>query len=879
MRKDSELFLRKLLEYREKTGKDSFEINIIYFIDIPNIMTAINDVLDDLIINACLTSKSQLLNLEYDISIYLTLDGIEYFNNIKSKENILQNIINVNEGQFNIATGHGQIDAVVNNNGKNNEKNNINKEIKSRTQEYANKWKQNMFLNNFDKHDKNAGVNIKLKDIYLESHLPHYIWKNDNNKVREDKRVKVWEDLKDLLYEYIYEKNDNKMLLILGQPGIGKSTLITWITANFVDKIDEILVYQFASELKHMDYQNIDDVSDELCNMLNLSYDNLDGKTLILDGFDEINIKNRIEILNSFYWKLIKNISLKQFSLIITCRENYIQDFQRVKFNYITLQPLSEKQIESFCNIYQEKAKMILSKNTISNIIKNKNILGISLILYMVLALDITLENNSSIVDIYDKIFSLKEGGIYDRCIGNAGYADLHRISSIKRQIHLISEKIAFWMFENNSEEEYIPQEEYQKICTSIIQENENENESINEDFLIGNFFKLVRYCEGIESERLYFVHRSIYEYFVTETIFEAISKNLGDFSEKNKEKLAENIATYLKKSRITPTIGEYLQSKILKLYNNFNSEKRKSFYLYLEKTLEKMMNVGMFYYTKDIIYRNIIYKEITCFLNFVDILRLLLEINKHKYIMFYIKKNLTERYIRYCMMQNRECHQAIGKDHLHLNFSRIYLQKMDFRGMDLKDVDFTEADLTDTNLEGMDLTKTVFKNANLKGANLRQVDFQDVDLSGADLRNAKLKGANLKGTCLRGAHLNNLLGVNLAKTDLSGVDFKNANLKGADLREAKLERADFRNADLRNANLWRACMWRANLKEADLRGADLRGASLWSTKLEGSIWLKEDIYKVISQFKYANFSYIIIYHDVLLHTKISRIELLSDIN
>lgn len=342
---------------------------------------------------------------------------------------------------------------------------------------------------------------------------------------------------------------------------------------------------------------------------------------------------------------------------------------------------------------------------------------------------------------------------------------------------------------------------------------------------------------------------------------------------------MAENIATYLKKSRITPTIGEYLQSKILKLYNNFNSEKRKSFYLYLEKTLEKMMNVGMFYYTKDIIYRNIIYKEITCFLNFVDILRLLLEINKDKYIMFYIKKNLTERYIRYCMMQNRECHQAIGKDHLHLNFSRIYLQKMDFRGMDLKDVDFTEADLTDTNLEGMDLTKTVFKNANLKRANLRQVDFQDVDLSGADLRNAKLKGANLKGTCLRGAHLNNLLGVNLAKTDLSGVDFKNANLKGADLREAKLERADFRNADLRNANLWRACMWRANLKEADLRGADLRGASLWSTKLEGSIWLKEDIYKVISQFKYANFSYIIIYHDVLLHTKISRIELLSDIN
>lgn len=30
--------------------------------------------------------------------------------------------------------------------------------IKSRTQEYANKWKENMFLNNFDKHDGNIGM-------------------------------------------------------------------------------------------------------------------------------------------------------------------------------------------------------------------------------------------------------------------------------------------------------------------------------------------------------------------------------------------------------------------------------------------------------------------------------------------------------------------------------------------------------------------------------------------------------------------------------------------------------------------------------------------------------------------------------------------------
>ena len=38
--------------------------------------------------------------------------------------------------------------------------------VKSRTKEYADKWNQNMFLNDFDKRDENAGVNVKLSEVY-----------------------------------------------------------------------------------------------------------------------------------------------------------------------------------------------------------------------------------------------------------------------------------------------------------------------------------------------------------------------------------------------------------------------------------------------------------------------------------------------------------------------------------------------------------------------------------------------------------------------------------------------------------------------------------------------------------------------------------------
>lgn len=62
--------------------------------------------------------------------------------------------------------------------------------IENRSKKYADKWNENVFLNNFNKRDENVGVNIKLSELYLEKHLPHYIWKTN---------VKLRYDLKDLL--------------------------------------------------------------------------------------------------------------------------------------------------------------------------------------------------------------------------------------------------------------------------------------------------------------------------------------------------------------------------------------------------------------------------------------------------------------------------------------------------------------------------------------------------------------------------------------------------------------------------------------------------------------------------------------------------------
>ncbi|WP_375146920.1 pentapeptide repeat-containing protein [Bacteroides acidifaciens] len=615
------------------------------------------------------------------------------------------------------------------------QKNIICKEIKSRTQEYADKWNANMFLNDFNKRDENAGVNVKLSEVYLEEHLPHYTWRDN---------IEEGHDLKDLLSEYINVKDKNKMLLILGHPGIGKSTLITWVIANFPNYINNFLVYQFASDLKNIEWQNISEnynLVDDMLTKLSLSYDDLYGKTLIFDGFDEVRVENRIVILNKLYWELINNRAINNFSLIVTCRENYVENLIKIDSDYIILQAWNDTQIHSFCKVYQEITKVRISHNTISNLIKNQEILGIPLILYMVLGLNISIEDEYSIVGVYDKIFSLGDGGIYARCLQNKRYETPHRINEIRNQIHQISREIAMWMFENKPEEASIPQGEYEKICNRIMKDYAYEKT----DFKIGNYFKSVKHCEGIETEELSFVHRSIYEYFVAETIYSSIKDAMIELTEESQKEFAGKIANYLKKGRITSTISEYFQFKIIKFYDIFCGRKWNIFYQWWESAIEKMISNGMFYYTGGNIqqYKNIMDKEILCFLNLVKILRkvFVLKINKGEYMFENVDKKQLEKYIRFrlveCRMEERHGAEIFNLD------------KISLEGINLSGADTKMANLQNANLKGADLSNTDLSEKNLQG-----VDLRGANLENTNLQNANLKWANLVGVKLDYANL-----------------------------------------------------------------------------------------------------------------------------
>lgn len=638
---------------------------------------------------------------------------------------------------------------------------------KSRAKEYKAKWDENMFLNNFKEWDENKGENVKLKDVYIEEHLPHYVW-------RENKQKKA--DLKGLLSDYIVKDYGKyQMLLILGQPGIGKSTLITWMMANFQDRAKDILVYQFAADVKSADEFRLDYTQRRLLlGELELSFDDIDGKVLILDGFDEISVrKDREELLNQLYIGLGKANLEHNVLLIVTCRENYIQNMKKLECEYITLQPWEGNQIQSFCDIYCEKVKRSISEIEINNIIKNKDVLGIPLILYMALALDICIEEENSIVDIYDRIFSLKEEGIYERCFEDLKknkierYGDTHRISPIKEPVHQISREIAIWMFENNPNEAFIPQNEYQNIFSKVIGEHQlHEEEFGGQETLIGDYFKLIKHCEGVDKEELCFIHRSIYEYFVAETIFSSIEHAMNELSNESRKEFAGNIAQYLKIGELSPTIIQYLSYKLKKQYNKLDAEKQQRFYWWWESAIDKMMDVGMFYYSKPIRHKmDGVLMEARCFMNLVEILRSVPETEPRKYTVCSVNRKSLEKYIRYCAVVFSIWKQKSA-------FERLDLRKMDLKGLDLHAIDLMGADLA-----GANLSRTNLAGANLTKANLRGADLMGASLIEADLREADLREANLRKVDFRGAILEY---INSPLTKSGGQKLGSANMKKA---------------------------------------------------------------------------------------------------
>jgi len=369
----------------------------------------------------------------------------------------------------------------------------------NKKQDYINLWNSRLFL-----HLDNDERPLTLADAFI---MPDYkIYKCI-------KRIKFFEeDTLDIIISKFINYNKTATMLINGEPGIGKSSITSWIADEY--KADDRFIILRFRDWRHKDLVN--GLMENIYEILNCSKSDLEDKILIIDGFDEIkSISIRNELLNDF---LNDVLDIDNFKCIITSRPSYInfEDFQIV----LKLLPFNVSKIEQFyCKIMGIKLMDQIMD------CENVNVLGIPVILYMAIMSDIDITNDVTKPELYSRIFAEK-GGIFDKfCVEGIGYDKGMQPFRVKENIEKYLEflqEVAFAMFENDKlllpEEEYdIPDLKFQGHYLSVLE------------------FPIKYLFENTETD-IEFIHKTIYEYFISEYIYNVISKELFT----NEEKLVQ---------------------------------------------------------------------------------------------------------------------------------------------------------------------------------------------------------------------------------------------------------------------------------------------------------------------------------------------------
>ncbi len=566
--------------------------------------------------------------------------------------------INANSGsQVIIADGSATVYAT-----QNNDSTSIKEEKfqNNKKEDYIKNWNSRLFL-----HQDNDKRPITLADVFI---MPKY-----NYHIKVDRINFSDKDTMDMVIEKFIKYDRTANMLITGVPGIGKTSIVSWIANKYKDN-DSMIVLKFRDwergELKR-------GLLRAICKTLNCIKPDLENKIIILDGFDEVKfLSNGKLLLRNFFDALL---DFKNLKVIVTSRPDYIDSYL---FQYLfELLPFQSNEIKQFYYLITNKDFKGELEYT------NLDVFGIPVILYMAIMSNIDITKKATKPELYGQIFA-ERGGIFDKFSFNGiGYDYGTQIlrQGNNTEIYLeFLKNISFKMFEKDrlylvSEDYTVPELQSEEGIISVL------------EFPIRHLFEYT-------SSSIEFVHKSIFEYFLSEYIFYSIYNAVDE----SKEELARVFAILFKKNVLYKDIQEFLVYKIKK------SKLSKKFDL-INAAFQLMLEVGMTYYVNER-YKNIIKCEMRVFANMLRILHLW------------------------------------GKKVSLPNFR--YLKYNTGIKLDLSGINFTKK-----HLRGIDLRRSNLIGANLKDAIFRRTDLREADLDGADIR-----GLDLSGSDIRGANLDNTI-------------------------------------------------------------------------------------------------------------------------
>ena len=321
----------------------------------------------------------------------------------------------------------------------------------------------------------------------------------------------------------------------------------------------------------------------------------------------------------------------------------------------------------------------------------------------MAIMSDIDITIDATKPELYNRIFA-ERGGIFDKfCEYDSGSQIMRNLDNIICYLEFLR-ITAFKMFEKNElvlsrSECEIPELSFQGKTVSVL------------EFPIKHLFENT-------STNIEFIHKSIYEYFVSEYIYKQIDNILLKEENTLEIDLAGALGDLLSSRKLSDEIFEFLKYKIRSgnLRDNFDK---------VNETFQLMLTDGMTYYTKKC-YRNVIQCETDVFKNMLEII--------HLWDCNCYKLDLSNTiYLTLSINEANLCKWDLN----HLKLQRSNLSGADLSKVNLYGAEFQYSNLSKANLKGANLSHASLEYANLRDANLTETNFAGADLTGADLRGA----------------------------------------------------------------------------------------------------------------------------------------------
>lgn len=649
-------------------------------------------------------------------------------------------------------------------------------------EQYYKSFVENLFL-----HRENGSKSICLKDLYV---MPRYEEiGRDGEKIRGDNAVDYISGFSQHIREE--ERKQGEILFIEGDAGVGKTSLVSFLSYLYTEKTEEwknlfcnkILLCVRLRDIipEEMKFSSDKIVTDILKYLKICSMDEFreiyKDPLIVLDGFDELCMVEGINVNSDYYIYQIFR-AFTDYKVIITTRPQYLNvKVLDVRKRHIVLQHFDASQRKEWVDNYRNTGLLEYEKAGIEYILNEKNeeidsICDTPMVMYMIVAGGINEEAKHNKWVLYHQIFYKELSDTeYNSMFTNCEDIYSHGIKKYQELLYRLSAEISYKMFCGCNTKLFLTENEILEAVSDLKIEDIKLKEVVQHCYALCNYWK----SNGKGAVEFY--HNNIRDFFLCEKIFYEFNDIYKECEAFDVQEMItyinDKIYNLFRYMKIPVKVVEFIYLRTKYNYENYNTvdfpakEYKKS---YLKDIFSDMLQYGGVSYYERNSGENVYKNMINVLANTAQIFRIGLEpYSEYEYITWF---NNAENINQAEILRN--------------NFDEIFK---------LSNFPYNRISLT-------------------KRACFKRLDLHRLNLSSIDLSFTNLVFANLECTDLRNAYL--------FHSDLSFADLKSANLKSADLRNAKLINADMAFANLSKAQLNNAKLDSANLSNADLRDAVL---------------------------------------------------------